>query len=126
LGPGDKIVTVDSVWGGTVAFSHGEAFANVIGSTSDPKIAGLTWLTLWANQFGTPNICTSYQFNGFNCSGFLVGGHVVTGQQAKVMPAGSNAVYIFPICVSHNNNNNVYMEALQYVNGIWLKNYLGT
>jgi hypothetical protein len=28
--------------------------------------------------------------------------------------------------VAHNNNDNVYMEALMYLEGIWLKNYLGT
>lgn len=126
-GPEDEIFTVESVFGGEVTLSYGEAFANVIGSTSDPSIAGLTWIQLWANQFGVyPVICTSYNANGFACGSSLVGGHVVSGKTAVSVPKGSNAVYIFPICVQHNNNNGVYMEAIKYLKGIWLKNYLGT
>lgn len=126
LGPRDAVQTIDSVWGGTVKFSVGEAFANVIGSTSDPKIAGKSWINLWADQFGVyPNICTSYQFNGFKCGSSFVGGHIVTGTTARQMPKGSNSVYIMQICHPHNKNDNVYMEALEYQAGIWLKDYLG-
>lgn len=126
-GPRDEVFTVDSVFGGEVTLSYGEAFANVIGSTNDPKIAGLTWIQLWANQFGTyPIICTSYQSNGFGCGSSLVGGHVISGMQAKTVPKGSNSVWILPICVQHNNDDNVYMQGLKYLNGIWLKNYLGS
>ncbi len=126
-GPTDDLFTIESVWGGTVQFNFQEKFANVIGSTNDPKIAGLTWIQLWAKQYGFyPTVCTSYQFNGFPCGNSLVGGHVVTGTVATKVPAGSNSVYIFPICVQHNNDDKVYMEALKYLNGIWLKNYMGT
>ncbi len=126
-GPGAQVLTIESVFGGEVTLSYGEAFANVIGSTNDPKIAGLTWLQLWARQFGVyPIICTSYQSNGFACGSQLVGGHVISGTQAKTVAAGSNAVYIFPICIQHNNNDNVYMQGLKYLTGIWLKNYMGT
>ncbi|MFI7675361.1 hypothetical protein [Actinophytocola sp. NPDC049390] len=126
LGPQDEVVTIESVWGGTVHFSLREAFANVIGSTNDPHIAGKTWINLWADQFGVyPNICTSYRFNGFNCGTSFVGGHIITGTVARSMPRGSDSVYIMPICRPHNNDDNVYMEALQYLDGIWLKNYLG-
>lgn len=125
-GPRDEVYTVDSVFGGEVTLSYAEAFANVIGSTPDPKIAGLSWIQLWANQFNTyPVICTSYQSNGFNCGSSLVGGHVIKGTHAMSMPKGSNAVWIMPICTAHNNNDNVYMEALKYLKGIWLHNYLG-
>lgn len=125
--PEDLIVTVESVFGGEVTLNYGEKFANVIGSTNDPKIAGLTWIQLWANQFGTyPTVCTSYQLNGFSCGSSLVGGHVIAGTQAKAVAKGSNSVWIFPICVQHNNNDSVYMEALKYAKGIWLKNYLGS
>lgn len=125
-GPGDVAVTVESVFGGEVTLNYAEQFANVIGSTNDPKIAGLSWIQLWANQFGVyPVVCTSYQSNGFPCGNALVGGHVIAGNKAKYVAAGSNAVWIFPICVQHNNNDNVYMEALMYLKGIWLKNYLG-
>ena len=125
-GPEDDLYTLESVFGGEVTLSYGEAFANVIGSTSDPKIAGLSWIQVWANQFGVyPVICTSYQFNGFGCGNTLYGGHVIGGTKAKVVAKGSNSVWIFPICVQHNNTNSVYMEALKYLKGIWLKNYLG-
>jgi hypothetical protein len=121
------VLTLESVFGGEVTLSYGEQFANVIGSTTDPKIAGLTWIQLWANQFGVyPVVCTSYQLNGFSCGSSLVGGHVIAGTQAKTVTPGSNSVWIFPICVQHNNNDNVYMEALKYLKGIWLKNYLGS
>jgi hypothetical protein len=72
-----------------------------------------------------PSICTSYQFQGFHCGTSYVGGHIVPGTVARTVPKGSNAVYIMPICHAHNNNDNVYMEALQYQDGIWLKDYLG-
>ena len=71
-------------------------------------------------------ICTSYQFGGFGCGNSLVGGHIILGTQAKIVAKGSNSVYIMPICIQHNNDDNVYMEALKYLKGIWLKNYLGT
>lgn len=116
--------TIESVWGGTVHFNYGENFANVIGSTNDPKIAGQSWIGLWRNQFGNPNACTSLNYGGFPCTNYLVGGHVVLGQQASYVPPGSNAVYIMPICQAHNSNDNVYMAALHYLNGIWLKNYM--
>jgi hypothetical protein len=118
------IKRIESVWGGTVHFNNGENFANVIGSTYDPKIGGDSWIGLWRNQFGNPNICTSYQYGGFNCNNNLVGGHIIKGQQAIFVPPASNSVYIMPICSAHNNNDNVYMAALQYLNGIWLNNYM--
>lgn len=123
----EQVLTVESVFGGEVTLNYAEAFANVIGSTSDPKIAGLSWIQLWANQYGQyPVICTSYHSNGFGCGNTLVGGHVIGGTVAKSMPKGSNAVWIFPICIQHNNDDHVYMQALKYLKGIWLKNYLGT
>lgn len=121
----DEVKPIDSVWGGTVTMSSGENFANVIGSSPDPKIGGLTWIKLWSNQFGTPTVCTSLNYKGFPCGSTLVGGHVITGQTAKVVAKGSNSVYIYPICKTHNNNDKVYMAALTNLNGVWLKNYLG-
>ncbi|MBJ6369277.1 hypothetical protein [Snuella sedimenti] len=121
---GYSLKSIESVWGGIVTFTYGENFANVIGSTHDPHIASKSWIKLWEGQYGTATTCTSLNYNGFVCnvSSGLVGGHVITGKVAKVMPAGSD-VYIMPICTAHNNNDNVYMAALQYT-GVWLKNYL--
>jgi hypothetical protein len=125
VSPGDVVTTIESTFGGTVHFNAGENFANVIGSSPDPKIAGKTWVNLWADQFGVyPSICTSFQYGGFGCGYTIYGGHIILGKVAKAMPAGSNAVYIMPICVQHNNDDTVYMAALQYQAGIWLKNYL--
>jgi hypothetical protein len=123
-GEGYSFKSIESVWGGTVRFTQGENFSNVIGSTNDPHIGGLSWIKLWENQFGPATICTSYQYNGFNCNNHLVGGHIILGKQAQKVPAGSNSVYIMPICNANNNNDNVYMAALKYLDGIWLKNYL--
>lgn len=127
LGTDDELYTIESVFGGEVTLSYNEAFANVIGSTNDPKIAGLSWIQLWANQYNVyPVICTSYHSHGFGCGNSLVGGHVIGGTVAKKIAKGSNSVWIFPICIQHNNDDNVSMEALRYLKGIWLKNYLGS
>lgn len=123
---GDDVVVqnFESTWGGTVHMNLGEKFANVIGSTGDPQIAGQSWIQLWANQFGGyPNVCTSYNYQGFNCGNTFVGGHVISGQAASRVAVGSNDVYIYPICHAHNNNDNVYMAALRYLDGVWLNNY---
>lgn len=122
---GDVVLGIESTFGGEVTFNWNEAFANVIGSSGDPTIGGLSWIRLWAGQFGYyPTLCTSDHFKGFPCGNTILGGHVIVGKQAKEMPAGSNSVYIMPICIQHNNNDYVYMEALTNVKGIWLKNYL--
>lgn len=120
-----------SIWGGQVTFTKNEHIANVIGSSSDPKISGKAWIEIWERQYGTEDKCTSHNWASgktFACNddtrANIVGGHVVTGKTAKAMPAGSNSVYIIPICKAHNNNDNVYMRADVYTQGIWLKNYL--
>lgn len=121
---------IRSVWGGTVTFNHGENFANVIGSDHDRRIAGITWIQLWQNQFGiAASTCTSLHYGGqtrannYPCDTTLYGGHVVSGRIAHTVAYGSNSVYIMPICIQHNNDDTVYMAALQYVDGIWLNNY---
>lgn len=125
-GPGDEVVSIESVFGGEVTLNYGDNFANVIGSTHDPKIHGESWLHVWAVQFGVPNICTSWHFpSNFPCGPVLVGGHSIDGTQAHYVAKGSNSVWILPICVQHNNNDHVHMRALKYVKGIWLKNYMG-
>jgi len=118
-----KICNILSVWGGSVMFKWNENFANVIGSTGDKKIAGLSWLQLWEKQFGQAKNCASLDYNNFNCHGGLVGGHVISGTKATIVPHGVNYVYIIPICTAHNNDDNVYMAAIEIYKGIWLKNY---
>jgi hypothetical protein len=128
LAEDEVVFSIQSVWGGTVTFKAAEAFANVIGSTGDPKIGGLSWIALWRNQFGNPPQCASLSFPaGFSCTPAgpksPLGGHVIVGKVATKVPWGVNYVYIMPICSAHNNDDNVYMEALKTRNGIWLKNY---
>lgn len=123
--PGALALTIQSIWGGEVTMNTNENFANVIGSTHDPKIGGLTWIQLWANQFGMyPNGCTSHHSRGFPCGTPIVGGHVVSGTVARAMPTGSDSVYIFPICHQHNMDDHVFMSAIKYQKGVWLKHYL--
>ena len=123
----DEVRPVESVFGGTVTLNYGDNFANVIGSTKDPKIDRLSWINLWIQKCGglAPTACTSLNYKSFKCNTSLVGGHVVKGQTATVVAKGSNSVYIFPICIAHNNNDNTYMAALTYTSGVWLWNYLG-
>lgn len=119
-----QVVPLDSIWYGEIYLNSQDYFANVIGSTNDPKVAGKSWIQLWQGQFGTANTCTSYGITGFTCSGPLLGGHVVLGKVATNVLQGSDKVFIMPICTGHNSNDNVYMAPLKYLNGIALHNYL--
>lgn len=126
--------SVKSVWGGVVYFSASQYFANVIGSTWDPKINGSSWLKLWEASFGPAAICTSYKYAGnyphgaFPCScnnrECLVGGHIVQGQRSEEVVPGSDDVYIMPICKAHNNNDSIYMQAIETQSAVWLKDYM--
>jgi len=113
---------VQSKFKGTTRFPKNAAFANIIGSTNDPKVDGLSWIGLWRREFGSENVCTSLNFMA-NCGPALVGGHVIMGTVAKPMPAGST-VFIIPICKAHNNNNNIWMEAITNQNAVVLSDYL--
>jgi hypothetical protein len=125
-GPDDTVRTIESVYGGLATFPQNAPFANVIGSTNDPKVDGQTWKNLWYNKVGVyPQICTSFQFEGFPCTDRILGGHVVKGKVAQVVQTGSDSVYIFPICQRHNDTDSVYMEVLKYETAVWLKNYMG-
>ena len=118
-----SIHNILSTWGGEVTFAATDNFANVIGSTGDKRIAGLSWLQLWQKQFGQAQTCASLYYQNFPCSGWLVGGHVLLGKVATNVPHGANYVYIIPICTSHNNNDNVYMAPVMINKGVWLVNY---
>jgi len=122
---------LESTWGGEVYFNQDQHIANVIGSSPDPKISHKSWIELWERQFGLEDQCTSHNWasgGAFVCNGNVqanrVGGHVIQGTVASAIPAGSNNVYIIPICKNHNNNDNVYMRANVYTQAIWLNNYL--
>lgn len=136
LQPDDKLVHISSIWYGEIYLKTNDYFANVIGSTNDPKIDRSSWINLWQHQFGAAPACSSWNWAGnqafgrtsFTCTdpqNYLYGGHVILGTQAKVVQPGSNQVFIIPICAAHNNNDNVYMCPIKIQKGIALHNYLG-
>jgi hypothetical protein len=119
---------VNSTYVGTVTWSLNATFANVIGSTDDPKVDGLSWITLWADKCnggsGT-DTCSSHNYYSVNSdwkcqTSDFVGGHVITGTTAKSMSKGST-VYIFPICKRHNGSDPNYMKSLYNPKGVQLK-----
>ncbi|KAH8645690.1 hypothetical protein BX600DRAFT_477854 [Xylariales sp. PMI_506] len=128
----DVVAPVESTYGGDAHWNYGTNFANVLGSTGDPFPPGYnSWIKFWKTSTGdlNPNTCTSLSFGSgqpFQCSNppTPLGGHVILGQQVNQVIYGSDQVAaIFPICSAHNNNNNVFMAALQYTQGVWLNNY---
>lgn len=122
----DTVFNIKSVFGGKIYLKSTDNFANVIGSTHDPKIDNQAWVRLWESNFGPYNNCASNGMPGFTCKGTIVGGHVILGTTASAVPKGSNSVFIIPICHSHNMDNSVYMSPLIYNQGVALKNYMGT
>jgi len=130
---GHRIGNLKSVYQGKFEFKSGTDFANVIGSSDDPKVDGSSWKALWKAKFPTENgdQCASAGWASggkFDCSANkdtnYVGGHVIFGQKASAVAAGANnTVYIIPICKGHNNNNNVYMNPITLKSAVALNNY---
>lgn len=123
-----SVENIFSTFGGLFKFKDKQPFANVIGSSKDPKIDHLPWIRLWEHYFGTVEICSSYHFpKGFNCNTDLkkiYGGHVILGEKAKPVTHGLNGVvYIIPICENHNNDDSIYMEPIEYDQAIVLNKY---
>ena len=122
---------INSTYGGTITWSAGYKFANIIGSTHDPKPSGYSsWIKLWNDKchggYYTTH-CSSHNYSngnpGFPCgTSDFVGGHVIPGTTAKSVPDRGTA-YIFPICKPHNNNDNIYMSTMYNPKGVVLKNY---
>lgn len=118
---------VDSTYVGTVTWKANATFANVIGSTDDPKIDGQSWIELWANKCNSgkdTDKCSSYNYASgdpnWKCSSTILGGHVITGTTAKKMNKG-DTVYIYPICKPHNNSDANSMKSLYNPEGVQLK-----
>jgi hypothetical protein len=131
-GPGMQVHNIESTWYGEIYLQPSERFANVINSTKDPRIGGLAWRRLWETQYGQATECSSFGHpNGFPCTApppppeNLVGGHVITGTKAQIIPKGSKKVFIMPICAKHNANDNTFMEAVVYLQGVALRDYMG-
>lgn len=124
----DVLFTPFSVYDGNEQWSANSNFANVIGSTHDPKPPGTTsWIQLWRASLGRtgPN-CTSRGFPaGITCSGTTVGGHIISGQRAQQVAQGSNNVRLFPICRGHNGRDNTHMQTRDERWAVRLRNYMG-
>ena len=123
-----SFITVESTFAGTFNFAVNAAFANVRGSTRDPKINNQSWIALWTATFhnaGPQGICASTTFPaGFACGGNIVGGHIVSGTQWRSPPQGST-VYIIPICHNHNmrydtNGVSLGMKAINWQQSVQL------
>jgi len=121
----DTILHIESTFYGEIYLNQSDVYANVIGSTGDPKVAGKSWLQLWLAQFGNVYTCASLNYGGFPCNPQygLLGGHVILGKTASKVPTGANYVFIMPICSAHNNNDNVYMAPVTTNKGVALHNY---
>jgi len=123
--------SVKSTYHGTITWTLNYAFANIIGSTHDPKPSGYSsWIKLWNAKCHSgfyPTHCSSYNYEDghtpFSCNTTdFVGGHVIPGQTAGKVTTGGTA-YIFPICKRHNGNDNIYMSSRYNPKGVVLHNY---
>jgi len=124
-----------SVYKGLATFATGQHYANIIGSTDDPKHGEPSWIALWrkAYKVANPTNCSSYHFSGtpgggpittpFDCRGRWVGGHVILSDYAAEVAHGSDNIFIIPICNAHNSNNKIYMEPVHDNRAIVLSNY---
>jgi hypothetical protein len=118
---------VYSTYVGTVTWKANTTFANVIGSTDDPKVSGYTsWIELWANKCNKghdTDTCSSLNYYSQEptrkCKGTILGGHVIPGTTAKSMKKG-DTVYIYPICTDHNNTDANSMKSLYNPEGVQL------
>lgn len=122
-----SVENVFSIFGKLVKFKNKQAFANVIGSSGDPKIKNQSWIALWESYFGDVEVCASFQFNGFGCNTDIkkiYGGHVILGKVAAPVKYGKDGIVnIIPICENHNNDDHVYMEPIEYDQAVQLDNY---
>lgn len=139
---------IESVFDDVVLIPTGTDFANVIGSTKDPKGDRLNWIKLWmekCNGGASPLQCASLDTflgtaNTYACTytrfdSRCFGGHVILSATPEIIDPytdplkAKHAVYIAPICISHNNHDDVYMRNV-YDQGkgilqiVRLKNYL--
>lgn len=133
------ILPLRSTFDTTEDLTKGQAFANVSGSTVDPKPAPGSWIGFYESKVAPCNSCCAepdtiynsahnkidgtvyfswyeertlkYSEQTFTCgcrpsntAHFgIVGGHVLKGTDSRVVPLGSNDVYLLPICDHHNS-----------------------
>jgi hypothetical protein len=104
-GPGFEVRIVRSYAGAVATLKRGAYFANVDGTTDDKRHGSTTsWIELYKNRTGaSANICAACGVRAGSGWQFqIVGGHCttanITGPLPVKLPAGSNDVFIIPIC----------------------------
>jgi len=108
---GNVIMSVVDSKASTEVWAQNQVFANVDGSTNDPKVGSASWISLYG-QYATAGACASYQWTDqgdheFKCtaSGSVLGGHVIKGATSHASVSTGGDCYIIPICPAHNNTN---------------------
>ena len=133
------IVPLRSTDARVVTWEAGTEFANVIDSTYDPKrVNGYEnkyWKELYGLMTGECNTqcatdrvfydsVTREPKTGKSCKKPIVGGHVIRGQNACKIAAGSNEVFILPICQSHNSSKGIFMRLSRPRQVVCLQGYM--
>lgn len=111
---------LSSTYEGYDIWNQGDEFANVIDSTNDPSIYGMSWINLYefVVRIVTGNLtysarycCTDgYVYNPDNddaiqvmCTDSFVGGHIMRGKR-NIWPRRYTLVHLLPICKGHNSS----------------------
>lgn len=138
-GEDDIIVPLQSTFAGVCTIRPCDYFANVIGSTYDPKAGTNTWIELlrivYSEYLGSTKslekCCTDSfmyyeggQFERINCSNTIVGGHVIFKTHADKVKPGEE-IALAPICSQHNFHKRIgYMKVKENTLAVILDNYL--
>jgi hypothetical protein len=106
------IVPLRSVFDSIFDYQQNWVFANIVGSSGDPKHSYESWKALLENHgVDCSNCATDEKFYissndmvdpSKHCGGIILGGHVVLGRKNESPPKGST-VYLIPICHNHNS-----------------------
>ncbi|MEZ3505065.1 MAG: hypothetical protein K1W25_16725 [Lachnospiraceae bacterium] len=124
------VVPLESTYKGNIELAPGTEFANVVGTSNDPKPGDIntSWIAFWkciyiATHYSYPPswCCTDgMKYNNYGNNivlhvegatyGELNGGHIILGRIAR-QPYPGEIVYIVPICTGHNTmGNSFYMK----------------
>ncbi len=128
------VVPLESTYEGNIEFASGTIFANVIGTSSDPKPGDIktSWIAFWkciyiathhsilpswcctdGNQYNDDYYGNAVMHSNNEFCEDLDGGHIVLGKKAR-QPAQGEIVYIVPICASHNHMANCFYMKTGY------------
>jgi len=143
------IVPLRSVYDGvTDPLAIGTMFANVEGSTHDPKNGVVSWIQLLrdclSKEYDVTSCCAEQnkiyigdsqdesddKTRGFSCNDTIVGGHVILqATNSSTVDEGGN-VHLLPICHKHNTfrysggtGAGYYMKLARKMKAVKLKSY---